>query len=50
MVETLEHLAISVEGLVSVEVRDTQFWVTAVLCLEQDPQLYVTSNVCGYIS
>lgn len=47
MVETLESYTAAVEGLVSVEVWDTQAWVVGVLCLEQ---LYVTSNVCDYVS
>lgn len=47
MAETLESYTTAVEGLVSVEVWDTQAWVVGVLCLEQ---LYVTSNVCDYVS
>lgn len=44
--ETLEHLAAVVEGQVSIKV----WYPQTVLCLEQDSQLYVTSNACGYVS
>lgn len=33
MAETLENYTAAIEGLVSVEVWDTQTWVVAVLCL-----------------